>query len=246
MIRKFLKYNKFAEFFANEFENKFAFIGTLILLSATYFFRVYDDLANYVDVFNSLLGGIIGALIGALALIFSGIVFWGSLFDKKFTEDLIRYTEDEDVIDKLYTSYLFLNFNILCNIILSLILLFAINSSIEKVCLGLFLAIEAIYAYWFLFIIGYLVATMRNCIDLIQLRDEAEAKGDKKTIYETANELRIDILFELLYRKMSAEEMHENLMTIINNRINMMDKPQEEKEKLAEYLEKFYSLEDKK
>lgn len=243
MIRKFIHYNKFAEFFAKEFENKFAFWGTLALVGATFFFRVYDDFEKYIEMFNSILGTIVGALIGTLALIFSGIVFWGSLFDKKFSSDLIRLTEDVEVVDRLYTSYLFLNFNILGNIVLSLVLLIAINSSVEKVYVIMFFLVEAIYVYWFLFILGYIVAIMKNCINLIQLRDEGEGKGSKKTIYETANELRIDIIFELLYRNMPAEEIHDNLMTIINNRINRMDTPTEEKEKLAQYLKEFYSFE---
>lgn len=91
---------------------------------------------------------------------------------------------------------------------------------------------------------GYLVAIMRNCISLIQLRDEAETKGNKKTIYETANELRIDILFELLYRNMSALEMHDDLLKIINNRINMMDNTEEEKRILANYFKDYYSVEE--
>ena len=88
---------------------------------------------------------------------------------------------------------------------------------------------------------------MRNGINLIWLKDESEeVEKNKKTIYESANELRIDILFELLYRNMTAEETHDNLMNIINNRIKLLDKPEDEKRKLAEYLEKYYELEEKK
>ena len=76
--------------------------------------------------------------------------------------------------------------------------------------------------------------------------ESEEVEKNKKTIYESANELRIDILFELLYRNMTAEETHDNLMNIINNRIKLLDKPEDEKRKLAEYLEKYYELEEKK
>lgn len=243
MIRKFIQYKKFRELFSWDFENRFALLGTVILLFATYFFRIYDDFENYIEMINSLLGVIIGALIGALALIFSGIVFWGSLFDKKFSESLIKYTGDEMVVDRLYTSYLFLNFNILGNIILSLVLMFAINSTIDKVYFILFFIIEAVYVYWFLFILGYIVSIMRRGIELIQLRDESKANGNRKTLFETANELRIDIILEVLYRDMPVEEMNKNLMTIINNRIDLMEKTKEEKDKLREYLEEFYSIE---
>ena len=247
MIKKFLKYGKFKEYFAWEFENRFALVGTIFLGFATYFFKIYDDLQNYIAILNSTLGVIIGALIGTLALIFSGIVFWGSLFDKKFRNEIIKFTEDKNTVDKLYTSYLFLAFNILGNILFSIFLILTLNSSIEKVGQIMFMVVEIMYVYWFLFILGYLVSIMRNGINLIWLKDESEeVEKNKKTIYESANELRIDILFELLYRNMTAEETHDNLMNIINNRIKLLDKPEDEKRKLAEYLEKYYELEEKK
>lgn len=84
MIKKFWEYGKFKEYFAWAFENIFALIGTVLLVIATYYLKIYEDLQNYISILDSTFGVIIGALIGTLALIFSGIVFWGSLFDKKF------------------------------------------------------------------------------------------------------------------------------------------------------------------
>ena len=245
MIKKFLKYGKFKEYYARAFENIFALIGTLLLVVATYYFKLYEDLQNYVNVLDSTFGVIIGALIGTLALIFSGIIFWGSLFDKKFRKKIIEYTEDEEAVDKLYISYLFLAFNILGNIVFSVILILALNSSREKVGQIIFIIIEIVYVYWLLCILGYLMSIMRNGIALIWIRDGvAETDKEKKSIYELANELRIDVLFELLYRNMTPEETHDNLMNILNNRIELLDKPEKEKRKLAKYLEEYYKLEE--
>ena len=44
---------------------------------------------------------------------------------------------------------------------------------------------------------------------------------------------------------MTAEETHDTLMNILNNRIKLLDKPEEEKRKLAKYLENYYKLEKK-
>ena len=199
---------------------------------------------NYISILDSTFGVIIGALIGTLALIFSGIVFWGSLFDKKFRKKIIEYTEDEKTVDKLYISYLFLACNILGNIVFTVLLILALNSSREKVGQIFFVIIEIVYVYWLLFILGYFVAIMKNGIKLIWLRDGAEEnEKDKKSLYESANELRIDVLFELLCRNMTAEETHDTLMNILNNRIKLLDKPEEEKRKLAKYLENYYKLE---
>ena len=76
-----------------------------MLVIATYYLKIYKDLQNYISILDSTFGVIIGALIGTLALIFSGIVFWGSLFDKKFRKKIIEYTKDEKTVDKLYISY---------------------------------------------------------------------------------------------------------------------------------------------
>lgn len=244
MIKKFWEYGKFKEYFAWAFENIFALIGTVLLVIATYYLKIYEDLQNYISILDSTFGVIIGELIGTLALIFSGIVFWGSLFDKKFRKKIIEYTEDEKTVDKLYISYLFLACNILGNIVFTVLLILVLNSSREKVGQIFFVIIEIVYVYWLLFILGYFVAIMKNGIKLIWLRDGAEEnEKDKKSLYESANELRIDVLFELLCRNMTAEETHDTLMNILNNRIKLLDKPEEEKRKLAKYLENYYKLE---
>lgn len=244
MIKKFWEYGKFKEYFVWAFENRFALIGTVLLVIATYYLKIYEDLQNYISILDSTFGVIIGALIGTLALIFSGIVFWGSLFDKKFRKKIIEYTEDEKTVDKLYISYLFLACNILGNIVFTVLLILVLNSSREKVGQIFFVIIEIVYVYWLLFILGYFVAIMKNGIKLIWLRDGAEEnEKDKKSLYESANELRIDVLFELLCRNMTAEETHDTLMNILNNRIKLLDKPEEEKRKLAKYLENYYKLE---
>lgn len=242
MFHKFVQYEKFKEYFSWDFENKFALLGTVVLVIATYFFKIYDCFDNYIEVINSLLGLVIGALIGALALILSGIVFCGSLFDRKFSESLIKYTNDELVIDKLFTSYLFLSFNILGNIVLSFVLMLAINSTVEKAGLLLFYVIEVLYVYWFLFILGYTVCIMKRGIELIQLRDEVETMGQKKTIYEIANELRIDAIFEFIYQGVPPKEMYKNLREVLNERIDLLENTKEEKDTLRKYFEGFYSV----
>ena len=151
MIKKFWEYGKFKEYFAWAFENIFALIGTVLLVIATYYLKIYEDLQNYISILDSTFGVIIGALIGTLALIFSGIVFWGSLFDKKFRKKIIEYTEDEKNVDKLYISYLFLACNILGNIVFTVLLILVLNSSREKVGQIFFVIIEIVYVYWLLF-----------------------------------------------------------------------------------------------
>ena len=85
MIKKFWEYGKFKEYFVWAFENRFALIGTVLLVIATYYLKIYEDLQNYISILDSTFGVIIGALIGTLALIFSGIVF-GEVYSIKNLE----------------------------------------------------------------------------------------------------------------------------------------------------------------
>ena len=48
---------------------------------------------------------------------------------------------------------------------------------------------------------------------------------------------------KLIWRRDGAEETHDTLLNILNNRIKLLDKPEEEKRKLAKYLENYYKLE---
>lgn len=240
MIKSFIKYGKFKEYFSIEFETVFAAISTIILLIFAIVFRMWDSFKAYEDEICSLIGSWIAALIGSLALIFSGIVFWGSLFDDKYEERLIRYTKKKDVVDRFYSSYLFLAFNIACNGVVSLLIVMAIRSNLSVIHRVLFYCLSSLYLYWSLFVIGYFVSIMKNCIDLIRIKREKGSEG--KTIFDKANELRIDVILELLYRNMSAEDTKSNLLEILKNRVDESDYPKEIKDKLNAYFENYYSL----
>ena len=51
---------------------------------------------------------------------------------------------------------------------------------------------------------------------------------------------------KIIWLRDGAEETHDTLMNILNNRIKLLDKPEEEKRKLAKYLENYYKLEKMK
>ncbi len=123
-----------------------------------------------------------------------------------------------------------------------LILLLVINSQKSIVDQYVFYMLEGFYIYWFLFVLGYAVAIMRNCVDLILLREDIVENEKNKSLYDTANELRIDILLEVLYNNASSQEMHDNLLKIIDNRIDMMDRSDKQKDKLRKYLHDYYKL----
>ena len=199
MIKKFIIYSKFKEYLSLSFECIFAVFGASLCIVLSIFLGIYQNFQNIIDTCNTFFVTVIGAEIGALALIFTGIVFWGSFFDKKYIKYLKQYAEDEQVVEKLYISFLFLAFNIICHICFMLILLLVINSQKSIVDQYVFYMLEGFYIYWFLFVLGYAVAIMRNCVDLILLREDIVENEKNKSLYDTANELRIDILLEVLY-----------------------------------------------
>lgn len=241
MIKKFVKYGKFREYLLFDFENVFGYLGTLLIVVVSIIVGMNEHFNAYIDLINSFVGVIIGAFIGALALVLTGIIFWGSLLDSDYVQMICSATKDEEAVDKLYTSYLFLAFNMICYVVIAVCCLLFINSFFPIINKWVFYFIEILFVYFFLFNIGYMVSILRNCIRLIQIRNEKNLK-EEKTLYERANELRIDIIYELLYRKMNPEEMHDDLMKIINRRIEMMEIEIEDKMKLKDYLEEYYKL----
>lgn len=241
MLKEVFGYKKYKEYFSKKFENIFGYIGTIVITTVSIIARIDECFDAYIGLVNSLIGVIIGSYIGALALVLAGIIFWGSFFDGKYINWICSAAEDENAVDKLYSSYWFLAFNMICYIVLAICSLFLINSFLPTVCVPIFYLVELLMVYFFLFNIGYMVSIVGNCIQLIQLKN-IEERQEEKTVYERANELRIDIIYELLYRNMSSEDMHDDLMNIINRRIDMMEIDIGEKEKLRTYLEDYYKL----
>lgn len=76
MLEQFKKFKKYKEYISKEFENKFALLSSVILCIVGALAGIYDDFDQFVPVLNDLNIAIIGAYIGSLALIFSGVVFW--------------------------------------------------------------------------------------------------------------------------------------------------------------------------
>lgn len=239
MIKRFRKYNKFKEYISWEFENKFAVIVSGLILCLSIYVKAYESANNYLEPVNSISITFIGTLIGSLALIFSGIIFWGSLWDSQFETRLIRYTGDEDSLDRLYTSYLFLAFNILVLIVWLVIIIIVINSDMEIADSKIFYSVEFVTLYFVFFILAYFVAIIRNVVNLIQVQNQSKAG---KSIYERANEIRIDMILTYLYSNESEEGMKADLGRYIRHFIELTDDSPERKKQLLQYFEEYYDL----
>lgn len=239
MITQFRKYKKFNEVFSWQFENKFAMVVSIIVLVFSMLFDMYNNFNDYIEVINNLSIALIGGYIGALALIFSGVVFWCSLFNKRFENKLISYTGDAEVVDKLYVSYIFLAFNILCMLVCSVVLLIAINSRNDIVEEIIFYIVEFIYIYWTFYIWGYLVALIKNAVDLIRVQTDIE---NGKTFYEKANEIRIDMIFEYLYMKDTEEQIKVDFRNYLKHYVELLECSEEEKGRFLTYFKQYYDL----
>ncbi len=239
MIKNFIKYGKFREYFSLQFENKFAFISMILILAVFCKVNFYSDFERYQMLLNDLCIALIGAYIGSLALIFSGVVFLGSLLSNEFEKDLIRYTGDPEVAIRLYISYLFLAFNILCTLVVTFIVLIFMNSNLPKPSIVIFFGLIGLYIYLSFFVMAYLVALIRNTVDLIRIEDDKE---DTKSFYDRVNEIRIDMIFQYLYSHENPDDIKKDLKSYFTHYISLLDCPVEEKKKYEEYFAKYYEL----
>lgn len=239
MIAKFKQFKRFRSLLGIEFENKFAYIGSAIIVLCSIWGEVYQNLNQYIDVLNSISNMLMGAYIGTLALIFSGVVFGSGLFTKKFEEDLIRYTGKEDVVDELFNSYLFLAFITICMIVGSMISIVLVNSCLPVPHFTIFYFCELVYVYFNLYIIGYFVGIINNTIELLRIRDK---NISDKSFYERMNEIRIDIFLKELIRSNNTDEEKKKLRMLLQNHIDAMELPEEEKDKITGYFRKYYDL----
>ena len=244
MIPKFKKYGKFKELFANTFECKISFISLAIIEFFLYFFGVYENFCAYNEMLNSLLVTIIGALIGVLALILSGIAFFGALFDNEYVNDLVKYTEDENVIDKLFCSFQFLAFNIVLLFIATMVVLLSINSSRKIANVWLFYFFSGMYIYWLTFVIAYAVALIKNCVELIMLKYDNKNMKYKKTFFDRANEIRIDLLITTIMNNdkelTNEKEKEKEILEKLNESINLTTLNELEKKQLMDYYIEYY------
>lgn len=248
MIQKFKKYRKYREYLNNSFECKAGILAVIIIEVAFYYFAVYTDFNKYTDMLNSFFIAIIGALIGVLALILSGIAFFGALFDNDYVNDLINYTEDTDVIDKLFCSFQFLAVNIIYIVMETMVALISINSSRMMTSSKIFYIITGIYVYWLIFTISYAVALIKNCIELILLKYNDLKIKHKKTFFDKANEIRIDLLIATLMNNdkevLSNKDKEKKLLTKIDEMVSMSANSEADKEQLRKYFEEYYKSED--
>lgn len=221
-----------------EFENRFALVVSLIIVTVSYYFNVHDNFNEYVDLTNNINITLLGTNLGALALTFSGIVFWFSLIDKKFEDKLIEYTGDLEVVDRFYASYLFLVFNILCLSVLIIITIITINSNLTLVGKKIFYPMELLYFYLVFYVWAYLGSLIKNVVDLIRVRANIQ---DNKSLLERANEVRIDMIICDYYRNDTQQKMKEDLERNLKQAVWELDCSDHEKGELIDYFKKYYN-----
>ena len=241
MLKRFKKFDKFKEYISFDFENRFAIIATAIMLILCAIVRFYSNYESYGNIINDLCIALIGAYIGSLALIFSGIVFLADLLTNRFEKMLIKYSEKEDAAERLYFSYLFLAFNLLCLIVGTVAILLFSNSNLAKPPIVAFELVFFVYLYFTFFVLAYFVALIRNTIDLILT---ARNIKNMKNIYERANEIRIDIILGHIYARCSAEETKASLKKCITDYVNALEDSDEVKKDLLSYFSKYYDFDE--
>lgn len=238
MIKEFKDYNKLCDYISWKFENKFAVIGAVLVAIVMVVGDFYNDLYSESSVCTDFLMMVIPSNIAAIALVFTGVAFWGELFDKRLRQE-IKEAIGEKALSQMYISYLFLAVNLLANTVCDMCVIILVRSNLAtppKVIVYIFITL---YIYWFFFIWGYFVSLISNCVRLIRAKNKLE-EIDKPTLYDKANEVRVDYLLDCVFKNIDSPELEEMILSDLDKYTEAIDDKEMQRE-LKEYFNNYYS-----
>lgn len=235
MIGKVIANKKYRDYYSfRNWECKISIVlTTLIVISLTTpSINIYGRLDEYIPIIQNITIYLAAGLLAMIGVILAGIALILSLLDKKF-RDSIKDISEKDLVREIMGSFEFLVLNLGISSILFFILYFLTATGIYVEKYVFYFSIFIII-YYVLFLIFYTIALIGNTIELYFIKDLYEEIEHKdKTLYERANEVRIDYLLRNGNIN-SKEEFILELECIIDS-MDMKDK-----ESVKKYLRNYY------
>lgn len=236
MIGKIISHKKYRDYYDfTSWECKSSIIITILifLLLTNSRIDIYGKFNDYIEVIQNIIIYIAAGLLAMIGVILTGIALILSLLDKKF-RDNIKNISEGDLVEEIMLSFEFLVLNLGISSI-CLFLIYFLTASDIYVDRCIFNLVIFVIIYYILFLIFYTIALISNTIELYFIKDlyeEAEIK--EKTLYDRANEIRIDYLI-----RNSEIESSERLISDLEEIIDSMDI--NNKEELKNYIRNYYS-----
>lgn len=219
-----------------ELEVRLSFAFTCIIIIGFVHIELYTDFYLFQDKICSLIELIIGSFIGLLGFSVSGIAIIVTLFTKEETF-LISQINGNDSIERILGSYKFLSESLAIEIIYLIVIDFCISSNNNLITAKVFWLLVSVGIYHFCFNIFYLIALIKNCIELYKIKQiYGEIQNVNFTSQNERNEARIDFILATLMNicKCSQEDLSKELINYVK-RSSM-----ENKDDLIKYFSERY------
>ncbi|MBP2240331.1 hypothetical protein J2Z40_000886 [Cytobacillus eiseniae] len=220
------------------FECRMSLIVTIIMILSFKYLDVYTKFDLYLTPLQNITVYVAQALIGMLGIILAGIAIIVSVLNKDSLNS-IEKVNGKGKVQRVLISFEFLTFNIGIGIFLFFLLNLILYSHQELIPVLWFYLVLAISSYFLAFIIFYTISLTGNCIRVFYINDLYSSILDKeKSIYEIANEVRVDYLLYSLHKasNLSPQELLDDLDEFVDSS-NIPNK-----EVIKKYLKNYYSL----
>lgn len=233
MIADFKKYKKYKDYVNfTEIECYLSLIITVIAIILLIKIDFQKNFLSYQECIKQIVLSIAAGILAMIGALITGMALTVSLLDRKFMSKL----KDSERIKGILVSFQFLLFNLGIATVWMYGLYFFLNVANLNIPVGCFYLITVLTIYYILFIIFYTIALFSNNIKLFFIKNTIEKiEENKKTMYEQANEIRLDVLIR--------KEYGNNCNEFIDDLMEITDKMQiNDKEKIMKYFTHYYNI----
>ncbi|KUO71449.1 MAG: hypothetical protein APF81_09060 [Desulfosporosinus sp. BRH_c37] len=194
---------------------------------------MYSNFHTYSVPFQNITIYIASSFIGMIGIILAGIAVIVGKLEVNVVK-LIEEINGKGTVEKILVSFEFLAFNIGIGIFTFLLLHIILYSNKPLICIGLFYTMFGLITYLFLFIIFYTVSLVSNTVNVFTISNTYnQIIGREKSLFDTANEIRIDFLLRGYIVGSREQFLRDLLQFVDDSNIN-------NKEQVKNYFSKCY------
>lgn len=240
MLERFKKYHRYKDYYSlSSIEVKAAITVTIVIM--LFIFKVlnfYEIFSIVQEDIKQLIIALLGGEFALLGMSLAGMAIITSLISPEILA-VINKIDKEDTINRVLSHFEFSALNLGIQISYFILVYFALVSMREVIEKTLFIICSVIICYHFFFNLFYILSLIGECIKINDIKTEGgKIVSLDKTIFEVANELRIDYMLQILLREKGI-----NKEQFISSLYSLIDKSGISDEyKVKEYLSNYYKV----
>ncbi|AGF54768.1 hypothetical protein HMT_4 [Clostridium phage HM T] len=236
MIEKIIENKKYRDFYdykSSECKISFAIVIIIVLMLSILKLDLFENFNNYKPGFQNITIYVASGLLAMIGIILAGVAFILGLLDDEF-KNSIKNVVTGDPIKEIMLSFEFLTINLGFGSVIFFTEHFFLYSNIY-INKYTFYIILLFNIYYFSFLVFYTISLIYNSIELYHIKDiYKEVSRNEKSIYDKANEIRIDYILS----KILEDKKQEDFLKILFKMVDEMEL--EDKDKIKKYFEDYY------